>query len=74
MEDDDYRYYYITEYYKGNGSVLAVDLAYGLIAFIDEYKARFGRNPIILSKIGLSTQEFKDLCSMLDNLAIFDGK
>jgi len=58
MEDqeyDDYRFFYISELNKGRGLVLAVDMNNGFMPFFESFRERFGNNPVILSKKGLSS-------------------
>ena len=69
---DDYRYFYISELNKGRGLTLAVDMSNGFMSFFESFRERFGNNPIILSKKGLSSRDFDLLCSFLEPSQIFD--
>ena len=75
MEDqeyDEYRYFYISDLNKGRGLGLAVDMNNGFMSFFESFRERFGCNPIILSKKGLSSRDFDLLCSFLEPTQIFD--
>ena len=75
MEDqeyDDYRYFYISELNKGRGLGLAVDMSNGFMSFFESFRERFGNNPVILSKKGLSSRDFDLLCSFFEPTQIFD--
>jgi len=75
MEDqeyDNYRFFYISELNKGRGLVLAVDMNNGFMPFFESFRERFGSNPVILSKKGLSSKDFDLLCSFLEPSQIFD--
>lgn len=75
MEDqeyDEYRYFYISDLNKGRGLGLAVDMNNGFMSFFESFRERFGCNPVILSKKGLSSRDFDLLCSFLEPTQIFD--
>ena len=69
---DDYRYFYISDLNKGRGLTLAVDMSNGFMSFFESFRERFGNNPVILSKKGLSSRDFDLLCSFLEPSQIFD--
>ena len=75
MEDqeyDEYRYFYISDLNKGRGLGLAVDMNNGFMSFFESFRERFGCNPVILNKKGLSSKDFDLLCSFLEPSQIFD--
>ena len=69
---DHYRYFYISDLNKGRGLTLAVDMNNGFMSFFESFRERFGCNPVILSKKGLSSRDFDLLCSFLEPSQIFD--
>ena len=69
---EDFRYYYISETGGSRGLVILVDMDMGFLAFFEEFRRRYSRNPVIYSKIGLGSSTFDSISSFLEPSQIFD--